>query len=74
MAAGDRMYPAVGMLIFASYPVLAGPVRILLVHRGPVLTLGAGVIRQADIRITFSRVGHRTHPLHLVWVLKVLLS
>jgi len=60
VAAGDWMYPAVGRLIFASYPAGAGPVRILLIHRGPVLSLGTGVIRRAGCPITTSRVGHRT--------------
>jgi len=39
--------------------VAIGPVRIFLIHRGPVLTLGSGVVRLRR-PITFSRVGHRT--------------
>jgi hypothetical protein len=38
-----------------------GPVRILLIHRGPVLSLGSGVVPPVGGRpITCSRVGHRT--------------
>ena len=50
-AAGEIIYPAVGRLIFASYPELAqsGPVRIFLIHRGRILTLSAGVVLRGGV-------------------------
>jgi hypothetical protein len=60
------IFPAVGRLIFASYPERCSrPVRILLIHRGPVLSLGSGVVSPEGRRPTRSHhaapVGEAQH-------------
>jgi hypothetical protein len=72
VAAGDVRYPAVGRLIFASCPERSyGPVRIILIHRGPVLSLGSGVLRAS--RMSHNDVeGWPPHPIRFTsWLISM---
>jgi len=71
---GDLSYPAVGMLIFASYPAVgsrAGSPSFNSPRPCPHSRLGSRPPKRRPI--TLSRVGHRTQSLHLMSAFNALL-
>jgi hypothetical protein len=73
VAAGEVMFPAVGRLIFASCPKVSlrtGSHGFDSPRPCPQSRLGSHLPKECPI--TSSRVGHRTHPLHLVCALNVM--